>query len=93
MLHHKGETRMPPDISMPSEHAENYLGVKAGTVTLNELARRMSIHPNFVGHPISVRNVNQRPIPHSKVWFEGNETEAKPWITKGLKETVTHVKA
>lgn len=71
------------DCSVPRETAEKHLKSPPGSATLDELARRMSIEAtNYLDDPISVRDVNLRPIPHSGVYYRGERLPQTPWLTR-----------
>lgn len=71
---------MQLDSSYPRESAERRLKVKSGRLTLDELAMRLSIiEPD---DPLSVRDINTKPIKHSKVYFKGEATPDAPYLTR-----------
>ena len=66
------------DASYAIDSAERLLGVKPGSLSLDELARRLSaIRPDEL---LSVREWRLSPVSHSKVYKAGEPTGARPYL-------------
>lgn len=59
------------DTGWPRESAERRLNVKPDTLILDELARRISMLKDYASEPLSVRDINTKPIRHSRVYLCG----------------------
>lgn len=75
------------DTSMPRQSAERYIAeaglasrAEAQAMTLDQLAEFASMIPPLDDDPLSVRDVNVRPIVHSRVYFRGKRTDTKPYL-------------
>lgn len=70
------------DVSYPRECAERKVGANPGALSLDELARRVSLAN--AEEPVSVRDIHARPIRHSKVYLRGEEQPWEPHLVARL---------
>lgn len=72
-----------PDSSYPREYAERILNASPGMDSLDDLARRLSAEvPEINEVPVSVRDITQRPVKHSAVWYRGDRQPQRPYLTR-----------
>lgn len=66
------------DASYPRASAERMIGARAGLLSLDELAKRVS--ETNTAEPVSVRDITSLPISHSKVYLKGEATGDTPYL-------------
>lgn len=74
-----GKYVAPPagcDVNYPRDHAERILLVEAGSLTLDELAERVSLWNQE--EAVVVRDHTANPITYSKVYFKGKTVKPSP---------------